>query len=107
MALDSTTTTGVACHKECVKNAQHTDNDKGIIDNGSTMDTNEKAHFEGMCDMPCDERAWTNSFCLFDSINLEHRVCLDSDVENAFFVEKDDEVRIFRPSKHHLHFHDL
>ena len=86
---------GVACDKECVENVQHTIDRTGIISDGGVMDIDEKAHFKRVCDMSCDERALTNLFCLFDSMNLGHEVCMDDNEENAFFVEKDNEVGIF------------
>ena len=82
--LDNTTTTGTPCNEEHVKNTQCTDNGTGIISNGGTMDINEKAHFKGVCNMPHDERAPINSFCLFNLMNLGCRVHMNNDVENAF-----------------------
>ena len=87
IALDSATTTGVTCDKECVKNIQHAVDGKGKF--AMVAQWME-------CEMSCDERALTNLFCLFSSMKLGFRMNMDSDIENAFFVEKIHKVQIFQ-----------
>ena len=44
---------------------------------------------------------------MFDLINLGFRFYMDSAKNNKIYVEKDKKVRIFKPSKNGLYFHDI
>ena len=107
LLIDSATTTSVGVNKNIFHSMQEAENPAGIISNGGELDLNLTAEMDGVGRMPFSEDGIANLFGMNDLIKRGFRVHMDSDEENAIFVEKNNEVRKFITSNGGLYFHDL
>ena len=106
--IDSATTTSMGVNPEICTDIQAAENPTGIVSNGGELDLDFTANVNGVGRLPFNEDGITNLFGMNDLVERGFRVSMmDSDVENAIFVEKDNIVRKFITSNGGLYFHDL
>ena len=75
--------------------------------NGGDIKFNKTAELLGVGRFPFSTEAKTNLFGMFQMIELGYRIYMDSEIDNKIYVEKDNQVRVFIPSKDGLYFYDI
>ena len=107
LLLDNQSTLDIFCKKSLLSNVQECGKTMTVITNGGGLSTNLMGGLANYKDVWFDERAVTNILSLYNVKQHGYRVFYDSNLEDAFIVEKPNgDIFKFTPSPDGLYYLD-